>query len=256
MFGSLVVVFPTPHEGGTLVFRRGDQEWMFDPSDALSTAPPTSIAYAAFLCDVEHEISPVTSGHRVTLTYYLYFDHNKHPAKYFVSELPSVPQEEDERMLHSRLDSLLKDPKFLPNGGLLGFGIRHVYNLTRTSLGRIHSRLRGSDATVYQILRALGFEPILYVNYQFEDHDILFLGIPSIEQDIGDYTLTEWFQSRSCGTGITAQVTWVTPRTTTNTSKDPYMCYRDDWVLEWARGNLCLTVRIGSPDDRLKYPTK
>jgi hypothetical protein len=29
----------------------------------------------AFFGDIEHEIAPVTSGHRITLTYNLYFDH-------------------------------------------------------------------------------------------------------------------------------------------------------------------------------------
>ena len=32
------------------------------------------IDYVAFFSDVEHEVAPVISGHRVTLTYNLYFD--------------------------------------------------------------------------------------------------------------------------------------------------------------------------------------
>ncbi|KAI0317149.1 hypothetical protein OF83DRAFT_174527, partial [Amylostereum chailletii] len=36
MFGSLVVVFPTDHEGGTLTFRHGRETWDFDSSRALS----------------------------------------------------------------------------------------------------------------------------------------------------------------------------------------------------------------------------
>ncbi|KAI0294544.1 hypothetical protein BC826DRAFT_1137333 [Russula brevipes] len=73
MFGSLVLVFPTPHEGGALLARHRGTEWTFDSAAELSAAPPSSIGYAAFLSDVEHEVAPVLSGHRITLTYNLYY---------------------------------------------------------------------------------------------------------------------------------------------------------------------------------------
>ncbi|KAF5309022.1 hypothetical protein D9619_013601 [Psilocybe cf. subviscida] len=67
MFGSLVIVFPTKHEGGSLKFRQGDQQWSFDSSDLVASEP--RVAFTAFFSDVEHEVLPVTSGYRVTLTY-------------------------------------------------------------------------------------------------------------------------------------------------------------------------------------------
>ncbi|KAL1947048.1 hypothetical protein VTO73DRAFT_14009 [Trametes versicolor] len=73
MFGSLVVVFPTPHEGGQLILRKEDSEWTFDAAQLLS-GNADRIAYVAFFSDVEHEVLPVLSGHRVTITYNLYFD--------------------------------------------------------------------------------------------------------------------------------------------------------------------------------------
>jgi hypothetical protein len=42
----------------------------------------------------------------------------------------------------------------MAEGGTLAFGLRHVYN-----------SLKGSDAVVYQSVRALGFEPVFYVYY-------------------------------------------------------------------------------------------
>jgi hypothetical protein len=36
MFGSLVIVFPTPHEGGALLLRHRGQEWIFDSDQALA----------------------------------------------------------------------------------------------------------------------------------------------------------------------------------------------------------------------------
>ena len=37
MFGSLVVVFPTRHEGGALQLRHKGQEWTFDSAAITST---------------------------------------------------------------------------------------------------------------------------------------------------------------------------------------------------------------------------
>jgi 2OG-Fe(II) oxygenase superfamily len=78
MFGSLVIVFPTPHEGGGLFLRHRGHEWIFDSGKELTDAAlekrQPSIAYVAFFSDIEHEVAPVISGYRVTLTFNLYID--------------------------------------------------------------------------------------------------------------------------------------------------------------------------------------
>ena len=52
----------------------------FDPSPETSNTTRTpSIGYVVLLHDVEHEVAPVTSGHRVTLTYDLYTDDDDGP---------------------------------------------------------------------------------------------------------------------------------------------------------------------------------
>src|SRR5712692_10045677 len=79
MFGSLVVVFPTPHEGGALFLRHLGHEWYFDSAQALAAADQPTIGYVAFFSDVEHEVAHVTSGNRITLTYNLYFDDPRGP---------------------------------------------------------------------------------------------------------------------------------------------------------------------------------
>ncbi|KAF8971147.1 hypothetical protein BDZ97DRAFT_1651431, partial [Flammula alnicola] len=75
MFGSLVVIFPTSHEGGSLMFHHEGQEQTFDTASAVSASSQTTphAAFVAFFSDIEHEVSLVTSGYRVTLTYNLYF---------------------------------------------------------------------------------------------------------------------------------------------------------------------------------------
>ena len=73
MFGSLVVCLPTQFTGGALVTRHKGEEKVFDWSSSPED-PLNVVCWAAFFSDVEHEILPVTSGHRLTLTYNLYFN--------------------------------------------------------------------------------------------------------------------------------------------------------------------------------------
>lgn len=66
MFGSLVVVFPTAHEGGELALRPRDAEdtTVLDFGARLSEAKAhsSSIAYAVFFSDVTHEVYEVKRG--------------------------------------------------------------------------------------------------------------------------------------------------------------------------------------------------
>lgn len=68
MFGSLVIIFPTKHEGGELILRDKGQEWTFDSAAAVNSDGKPRVAYVAFYSDVEHEVGVVSAGHRVTLT--------------------------------------------------------------------------------------------------------------------------------------------------------------------------------------------
>ena len=177
MFGSLVVVYPTPHEGGALVLRHEGQEWTFDAASLLST--PTSdsvsrIAYVAFFSDVEHEVLRVASGHRVTITYNLYWA----PSPTTFTGLPSglsvlYPTHSSPSELHTVLSALLQDPSFLPNGGTLGFALRHAYPFPRPwdpskpdPLDGLETRLKGGDAVLLHACTALGLNPLLRLVYE------------------------------------------------------------------------------------------
>jgi len=56
MFGSLLIVFPTYHEGGALFLRRHGHEWIFDPGLADGCLDRPSIGYVAFLDDIEQQV--------------------------------------------------------------------------------------------------------------------------------------------------------------------------------------------------------
>lgn len=265
MFGSLVVVFPTPHKGGILLTRHRGQECAFDSAAALSTAPPSSIGYAVFFSDIEHEVTPVVSGHRVTLTYNLYFDDDA------VSKPASISA--NEQRFRSAFQALLENPQFLPDGGMLGFGMRHVYQLENgRGLEHVYGLLKGSDATVYRTARALGFDPLLYLHYESRPE-----GTDLVEYGLIDRVI----QTASCGLNtfiatlpeygglalsfmdphyvclhVENVVHWVTPVMTFNRQSSAYMVYGNDAPsLGLAYGDVCLIVRIGKAGDRLAYPT-
>lgn len=130
MLGSLVIVYPTAHQGGELVFHHKEREWTFDANFLTSLQPSPSLAYVAFYSDIEHEVLKVTSGSRVTLTYNLYLvPHGPTPGAPVPSNLPvgSVkPNLKDVTNFQATLRRLLKSPEFMPEGGTLAFNLAHL----------------------------------------------------------------------------------------------------------------------------------
>ncbi|KAI0355266.1 hypothetical protein OH77DRAFT_1425348 [Trametes cingulata] len=167
MFGSLVIVFPSPHEGGELVIRHQGRTWTFSSAELLSGST-SSIAWIAFFSDVEHEVLPVLSGHRVTVTYNLYLSPNG-PGTALPDGLTILqPPHANPSAIADALRAFLSNEKVLPQGGILGFGLRHVYPLPRTwdesdddPLDVVERFLKGSDAALYQACEELGLNPRL-----------------------------------------------------------------------------------------------
>ncbi|RDX45926.1 hypothetical protein OH76DRAFT_914858 [Lentinus brumalis] len=178
MFGSLVLVFPTPHEGGALVLRHEGNEWTFDAAQILSATAHYElkrVAYIAFFSDVEHEVLPVTSGHRVTITYNLYWA--PPPSVAFPEELSIIyPKHSNFAAVGEALAELLADPTFLPEGGTLGFGLRHAYPFEKhwkygmpNPLDQLRGWLKGSDAALFRALQALSLDPLPWLICQSEE---------------------------------------------------------------------------------------
>ncbi|KAI5987514.1 hypothetical protein EDD15DRAFT_2125817, partial [Pisolithus albus] len=155
MFGSLVVIFPTHHEGGEFVLREGDREWSLDFAKMLSDSPHRPcVGYVAFFSDVEHEVRQVTSGHRVTLTYNLYFT----PESQALVKPLSTPAPY-EGSLAAQLHALLTAPTVLPKGGYLAFGLRHYYPLSDgMNVTKYKTCLKGTDAALGRVLTTLGVD--------------------------------------------------------------------------------------------------
>ncbi|KAJ7141762.1 hypothetical protein C8R43DRAFT_954723 [Mycena crocata] len=181
MIGSLVVIFPTSHEGGELTLAHGESTWTFDSAAVAKFGATPAVAYVAFYSDVTHAVEPVRSGYRVTLTYNLFLVDRgaslSAPAPELAHQIVQGPQ----RTFEDALRTLLADPAFLPTGGLLAYGLAHQYpmptpppieyvNYERVPppKGRLQPVLRllkGSDARIRTISQRAGLATQVKILY-------------------------------------------------------------------------------------------
>jgi hypothetical protein len=117
--GSLVVCLPHPHKGGQLAVRHHGRKVTYDwgPESA------SKIQWAAFFSDCEHEAPEVTEGHRVTLTYILYW------TQYGPASMSERLDAIDLKSLvfYSAFDKFMKTSGFLPNGELAPLLLRRFF---------------------------------------------------------------------------------------------------------------------------------
>lgn len=215
------------------------------------------MAYIAFYSDVEHEVTVVESGHRVTLTYNLYFTKSTTPAIPISRAIPP-----NEIALKDALSILLDDDQFLPEGGLLGFGLSFQYPIRR-KLGSLFNCLKGRDAVIERVCEDLSLTMSLQVVYapQWSKSLVMLDEIVDlsregqIEEDIVQY-----LQSNYGGIVIQAdtyeeiedvkEVLWVTPMTTQTSVESDYVAYGNEATLGCLYGSVCLIVEVGIPGKR------
>jgi len=70
MFATLIVQLPSRHTGGELIVSHGGNTVTCDFGQS-SGKSPFSCFFAAHYADVEHEVTPITSGYRLALVYSL-----------------------------------------------------------------------------------------------------------------------------------------------------------------------------------------
>jgi hypothetical protein len=127
MFASLIISFPTRYEGGNMLLRHLEDEYVVDFEKRMKDGSASYIAYAAYFCGVERTVSPIISGHCVTLKYDLYHRDT--------SVFPGLPSSIacttwNELAFREKLSKLLSDPSFLPRGGKLGFSLLNHYAIS------------------------------------------------------------------------------------------------------------------------------
>ena len=139
MVGTLVVSLPSAHTGGELVVEHGGQSVTY-------RVPREELSFVAFYADCRHEVKPVRSGYRVTLTFNLLADseadaHGAGP----VADLAHCLTGHFTTPATRRYGGGGLDP---PNR--LVFLLDHEY----TQRGLSWNRLKGADAERAALLRA------------------------------------------------------------------------------------------------------
>ncbi|KAJ6536882.1 hypothetical protein B0H19DRAFT_962516 [Mycena capillaripes] len=188
MIGSLVVVFPTAHTGGEFTLNHDGTSWTFDAADELTESYPPSLAYIAFYSDVTHAVEPVRTGYRITLTYNLFLSDR---TTLVVLGERVVPQPEQD--LEDTLRALLSNPAFLPDGGLLAYGLSHAYPIPTSvadgssRLAHVLQLLKGSDARIRTVSERLGLSTQVKMLYDSgENHWEPLSGHDVVADDILD----------------------------------------------------------------------
>ncbi|GKU05049.1 hypothetical protein FLAG1_07809 [Fusarium langsethiae] len=146
--GSLVVCLPVAHKGGQLAVRHGGRQVEFD----WSSLHPNTVQWAAFFSDCEHEVLQVTEGHRVTLTYNLFW------TNYGPASMADHMHLLDQESLHfyTALETLLEKMNCAGKETIVGFTCTHAYPHSSTSsIENLHHMLKGLDMVVYQALRRI-----------------------------------------------------------------------------------------------------
>ncbi|KAF8990133.1 hypothetical protein BDZ89DRAFT_1173686 [Hymenopellis radicata] len=257
MFGSLVVVFPTAHEGGALVLREKGSEWSFDSAQMLakSTSTEPEIAYVAFYSDTEHEILPVTSGSRVTLTYNLYFEDTAN-----LLANPTAPSAKH-LALKDAIQELVADPDLRSQGvRKLCFGLAHQYPVRKSesqnlghSVSELKQYLKGGDALIYSVCQEHGLQINVKVLYDMEFSGGIYLGTepahaPKWPVD-DEAELTEGMEVIQIPTWDDTAVGeetlfWVTPQSKASQIETTYVVYGNDASLGHVYGEICLVVEL------------
>lgn len=159
--GTLVICLPTPFEGGQFVLRRGGHEHVFDWSKSGRKDSPEELHWLFFFSDVTHEVQEVTAGYRLTLSYNIYrieADSERHI---------SAPIDYRTLPFWEALVEGFKDPKFLPNGGKLAFGLAHEYPVKGSDWRTdFESQLKGKDAILGRALKGLDLEMEVFAVYR------------------------------------------------------------------------------------------
>ncbi|VDC04387.1 unnamed protein product [Peniophora sp. CBMAI 1063] len=267
MFGSLVLIYPTKHSGGDLVFRHQGHEWTFDSASAALSNGNTAFGYAAFYSDIEHEVLPVTSGYRVTITYNLYFDDAETASTSTRSIAPDMSD------FAHRLRHLLDDSHFMPQGGYLGFGLRHAYPVefadnfmpVHEDVQHITSVLKGSDAVILRAAQAAGLQAQLHVAYDCRVYSKEYKRLVVLTTKVigGEYAPGQiWSFLKNQYGGVTLwpeddekyrverAVHWVTPRTSAPRGKSALATYGNSPSVEHQYWELCLLVGVGPVGER------
>ena len=208
---------------------------------------------------MEHEVTVVESGYRVTLTYNLYFTEPTHS-----NTLISPAMTPAEIALKDSLSTLLLDDEFLPDGGRLGFGLSFQYPI-KGDLGSVNGCLKGSDAVIKRVCTDLALNASLKIMYSdnnqyrgttvvMVDNIVDLSDMGAVEDDVPGL-IQRYYKGvvvvdQDREYGVTEEIHWVTPMTTQTSVKSEFVAYGNQAEMGYLYGNVCLIVDVGKPGQR------
>ncbi|KAH9923770.1 uncharacterized protein BXZ73DRAFT_79454 [Epithele typhae] len=144
---------PRMMAGHSLLLREDEQEFVFDSAKLLA-GRNDCIAYIAFFSDVEHEVTPLLSGHRVTVAYNLFDDAPGDRSTLQPWALvPRASASASAEAVALALGAMIDD---LPRVWDANAGVPDV-------LQRLMGWLKGADRARFRAAKALGLEPSLRI---------------------------------------------------------------------------------------------
>jgi 2OG-Fe(II) oxygenase superfamily len=288
MFGSLVVALPSKYEGGSFSLRHRhgdhDQEWVFNSADLGSPQNNESprAAFVAFFGDIEHEVSKVESGYRVTLTYNLYFGDDKSSTTDMIVPSPPtmLPTDGAEVKIKELLKVLLNNPQFLPDGGLVGFGLSHLYPIGSKQTQNINLRelgenLKGTDAAIKRACDSLSLDVSVKTVYYDKDrpdwvscllddiadpHPLAMMEedvLTSLHKESGGLLVFD--KNEIPGKDLeyleeefpnAKPILWLRPLAKRNRLESAYVAYANEASLDYIYGEICLVLKVKGYEDR------
>ncbi|KAG8902982.1 hypothetical protein FRC01_009390, partial [Tulasnella sp. 417] len=171
--GTLLFGIPTSFSGGELILSSLSEpetgNVTIDWSKPMpSNASSLSLPWVFFYSDVEHEILPVASGHRLTVAYDIF---TTDTVRYRV---PGDPDKINTQSIElcKVLNNALKDKEFLNKGGKLAFALTYQYPAREMELAKkvaFDAILKGHDYLLFHTLKALRLTPQVRAVYQPEE---------------------------------------------------------------------------------------
>lgn len=177
----------------------------------------------------------------------------------------NVPEDQ----ITQTLDGLLHDPEFLPEGGLLGFGLRYQYpiksSISSVKEQHIEKALKGSDSAIFRLLLEKGLMPFLTAVYKDDSDGVSIMTDVLVEWESTGDEAASWYLCEESGKVIEIHdpelnygghevdepVTWVTkPIHTLNSYTHVFACYGNEPMTDEVYADITLMVRIGKYGSR------
>lgn len=140
-FGTLIVFLPSVYEGGDFILSHDGVTKIFNHS--INDESLLDIQWVSFFTDCVHEIKPIVSGHRIALTFNLFFDGEQ--------DL-KIPPLSLSNLLQEKLDNLYLNPE-VSHSTFICYLLSHDY--TKSTLGPRY--LKGKDLVLYNQLSQLKY---------------------------------------------------------------------------------------------------